>query len=232
MTNLIPIPYTFREDQVVSVLLLGCFFLSAYVLSRSRNYLIQLGHDFLFHRERASIFSDTTGGDMRHLLLLAGQTCVLLGMFLFFCFSSAQPVLLSVQPSWQWVGIYAGICAGYVCVKWLLYFFLGWIFFDKKTTERWMEASSSLLYYLGFALFLSILFIVYFNLRLEFMVIIGAILFLSLKILAFYKWLKLFCSNLYGSLFLILYFCAVEIIPCLMVYRGLVELNDYLTINY
>ena len=86
MTNLIPIPYTFREDQVVSVLLLGCFFLSAYVLSRSRNYLIQLGHDFLFHRERASIFSDTTGGDMRHLLLLAGQTCVLLGMFLFFCF--------------------------------------------------------------------------------------------------------------------------------------------------
>ena len=95
-----------------------------------------------------------------------------------------------------------------------------------------MEASSSLLYYLGFALFLSILFIVYFNLRLEFMVIIGAILFLSLKILAFYKWLKLFCSNLYGSLFLILYFCAVEIIPCLMVYRGLVELNDYLIINY
>ena len=95
-----------------------------------------------------------------------------------------------------------------------------------------MEAYSTLLYYLGFALFLSILFIVYFNSEFEIMVIVGIVLFLFLKILAFYKWLKLFCSNLYGSLFLILYFCAVEIIPCLMWYRGLVLLNDYWTINY
>ena len=228
----IPIPYTFRMDEVVTILLLGCFFLSAYVLSRSRNYLLQLGHDFLLHRERASIFSDSTGGDMRHLLLLVGQTCVLIGLYLFICFGTSQPALLGAQPTWKLVGVYAGICGGYVFLKWMLYFFLGWIFLDRETTGRWMEAYSTLLYYLGFALFLSILFIVYFNSEFEIMVIVGIVLFLFLKILAFYKWLKLFCSNLYGSLFLILYFCAVEIIPCLMVYRGLVELNDYLIINY
>ena len=227
-----PISYTFYMDEVVTALLLGCFFLSAYVLSRSRNYLVQLGRDFLLHRERASIFSEATGGDMRHLLLLIGQTCVLMGLFLFFGFSLAQPALLAVQPVWKLVGVYAGVCAGYVFAKWLLYLFLGWIFLDRGMTERWIEAYSTLLYYLGFALFLSALFIVYFNLRLEIVAIIGFILFLFLKMLAFYKWLKLFCSNLYGSIFLILYFCAVEIIPCLMLYRGLVQLNDYWTINY
>ena len=201
-----PIPYSFCMDGVVTALLLGCFFLSAYVLSRSRSHLLQLGHDFLLHRERASIFSDATGGDTRHLML--------------------------GQPTWKLVGVYAGVCGGYVFAKWLIYLFLGWIFLDREVTRRWIEAYTTLVYYLGFALFLSVLFIVYFQLKLEISIIIGAVLFLFLKILAFYKWLKLFCSKLYGSLFLILYFCAVEIIPCLMLYRGLVQLNDYWTINY
>ena len=227
-----PIPYSFCMDGVVTALLLGCFFLSAYVLSRSRSHLLQLGHDFLLHRERASIFSDATGGDTHRLILLVLQTCVMVGMYLFVCFGTAHPALLAGQPTWKLVGVYTGVCGGYVFAKWLLYLLLGWIFLNREVTRRWTEAYATLVYYLGFALFLSVLFIVYFNLKLEISVIIGAVLFLFLKILAFYKWLKLFCSNLYGSLFLILYFCAVEIIPCLMLYRGLVQLNDYWTINY
>ena len=232
VTGGMPIPYTFRMDEVVTILLLGCFFLSAYVLSRSRNYLLQMGHDFLLHRERASIFSDTTGGDIRHLSLLVLQTCVMVGMYLFVCFGTIQPALLAGQSTWKLVGVYAAVCGGYLFAKWLLYLFLGWVFLDREKTRRWIEAYSTLIYYLGFALFLSVLFIVYFNPKLEIKIIIGAVLFLFLKILAFYKWLKLFCNNLYGSFFLILYFCAVEIIPCLMLYRGLVQLNDYWTINY
>jgi hypothetical protein len=57
-------------------------------------------------------------------------------------------------------------------------------------------------------------------------------LIIFLKTLMFYKWLKLFCNNLYGSLLLILYFCALEIIPCLMLYRGLIQLNDYLITKF
>lgn len=32
--------------------------------------------------------------------------------------------------------------------------------------------------------------------------------------------------------FLILYFCALEIIPCLVLYQGMVQLNDYLIIKF
>ena len=55
------------------------FFLSAYVLSRSRRFLLQLVKDFLLHRERTSIFATSTAGDMRYLLLLILQTCILSG---------------------------------------------------------------------------------------------------------------------------------------------------------
>ena len=79
-------------------------------------------------------------------------------------------------------------------------------------------------------LFPFVLFIVYFDLSLQLTVIIGLILAFFTKILMFYKWFKLFCSNLHGSFLLILYFCALEIMPCFMLYQGVIQLNDYLII--
>ena len=49
-TEGIPIPYSPRMDDGITVVLLCCFFLSAYVLSRSRKFLLQLVKDFLLHR--------------------------------------------------------------------------------------------------------------------------------------------------------------------------------------
>lgn len=100
-------------------------------------------------------------------------------------------------------------------------------FFNKNTVSFWMESYSTLLYYLGFGLFLSILVIVYLHLSLQISVIIGLVLLGLVKILMLYKWIKLFCYNLFGGLLLILYFCALEIMPCMMLYSGLVQLNDY-----
>ena len=50
----IPIPYSPKLDDGITVLLLCCFFMSAYVLSRSRKFLVQLVKDFLLNRERTS----------------------------------------------------------------------------------------------------------------------------------------------------------------------------------
>ena len=114
----------------------------------------------------------------------------------------------------------------------MTYSFLGWIFFDASRTGLWMESYSTLLYYLGFTLFPFALFLVYFDLSLQATVIIGLFLVFFTKILMLYKWIKLFCGNLYGILLLILYFCALEIMPCLMLYQGVIQLNDYLIIKF
>ncbi|WP_418698856.1 DUF4271 domain-containing protein [Bacteroides sp.] len=228
----IPIPYSPRMDDGITVVLLCCFFLSAYVLSRSRKFLLQLVKDFLLHRERTSIFATSTAADMRYLLLLILQTCVLAGVCLFNYFNDVRPELVTHVPPFLLLGIYIGVCLLYLFFKWLLYSFLGWIFFDESTTTLWIESYTTLLYYLGFSLFPFALFIVYFDLNLQLTIIIGLILFFFAKILMLYKWIKLFCDNLYGSLLLILYFCALEIIPCFMLYQGMMQLNDYLIIKF
>lgn len=228
----IPIPYSPRMDDGITIVLLCCFFLSSYVLSRSRKFLLQLVKDFLLHRERTSMFATSTAGDMRYLLLLVLQTCILSGVCLFNYFNDIQPGLVYHVPPFALLGIYIGICLLYLFLKWLIYSFLGWIFFDESTTNLWLESYFTLLYYLGFALFPFVLFIVYFDLSLHLTVIIGLILAILTKILMFYKWMKLFCDNLHGILLLILYFCALEIMPCFMLYLGMMQLNDYLIIKF
>ena len=61
----IPIPYSPRMDDGITVILLCCFFLSAYVLSRSRRFLLQLVKDFMHHRVRTSIIATSPQDHMR-----------------------------------------------------------------------------------------------------------------------------------------------------------------------
>lgn len=228
----IPIPYSPKLDDGVTVLLLCSFFTSAYVLSRSRKFLLQLAKDFLLNRERTSIFASTTAADMRYMLLLILQACVLSAVCLFNYFIDVRPELGRLVPPYILLGAYVAVCLLYLFWKWVTYSFLGWIFFDGGRKTLWMESYYTLLYYLGFALFPFVLLLVFFDLSLEGTVIIGLFLMFFTKVLMLYKWIKLFCINLYGVLLLILYFCALEIIPCFVIYQGMLQLNDYLIIKF
>ena len=127
----VPIPYSPRMDDGITIVLLCCFFLSAYVLSRSRRFLLQLVKDFLLHRERTSIFATSTAGDMRYLLLLILQTCILSGVCIFNYCNDIQPELVHHVPPFALLGLYIGISLLYLFLKWILYSVLGWIFLTK-----------------------------------------------------------------------------------------------------
>lgn len=222
----IPLPYSPHTDTGLTLLLLGCFFISAYVLSRNRRFLGELAHDFVFHRERASLFATSTAADVHCLVLLILQACVQSGICLFSYSIDLHPSLVADVPSYKLLGVYIGLCLLYFFSKWVLYSFLGWIFFDKTKVSLWMEAYFTLLYYWGLLLLPFALLIVYFDLSIFWTVIIGLFLFILVKVLILYKWIKLFCHNLGSGFLLILYFCALEIVPCLAFYRGVFQLNE------
>ena len=228
----IPLPYSPGNDDGIAFVLLGCFFLSSYVLAHSSKFLLQLGEGFLLHRERASIFGTSAGSDIRYMLLLVVQTCVLAGLYLFVCFNAACPDLVVRIGSMGLLGVCVAGCAVYIGLKWLAYLLLEWTFFDKQISSFWEESYATLIYYSGFLLSPFLLLAIYLNFSLQISVIIGLLLLALVKILILYKWIKLFCYNLFGGLVLILYFCALEIIPCVMFYKGMTQLNDYLIINF
>lgn len=226
-----PMAYSPGTDDGVALVLLCCFFMTAYVLSRSRKFLAQLLKDFLLNRERTSLFAESTPGDMRCLLLLVLQTGVLAGLAWFNYFALVRPSLVHHAAPAALLAIYVGASLAYLLLKWLLYGFIGWIFFDIGRRSLWMESYSTLIYYAGLTLFPYLLVAVYFDLGPAAAVCIGLIIAVFIKILMLYKWLKLFLNNLHGLFYLILYFCALEIVPCLMLGKALIAINDYLIIK-
>ena len=227
-----PISYSPRTDDAIALTLLACFFLSSIALARGKKFLSQQVKDFVLHRERTSIFDSSTAADVRYLLVLVLQTCVLSGITFLNYFHDTCPALMNRVSPLLLLGIYVGFCLAYFLLKWLIYMFLGWTFFDKNKTNIWLESYSALIYYVGFALFPFVLFLVYFDLSLTNLVIIGSIILIFTKILMFYKWIKLFFHQ-FGDLFLlILYFCALEIVPCLLLYQGMIRMNNILLIKF
>ena len=227
-----PISYTPRTDDAIALTLLACFFLSSIALARGKRFLSQQVKDFVLHRERTSIFDSSTAADVRYLLVLVLQTCVLSGITFLNYFHDTSPTLMNQVSPLLLLGIYVGFCLAYFLLKWLIYMFLGWTFFDKNKTNIWLESYSALIYYVGFALFPFVLFLVYFDLSLTNLVIIGSIILIFTKILMFYKWIKLFFHQFSGLFLLILYFCALEIVPCLLLYQGMIRMNNILLIKF
>ena len=227
-----PISYSPRTDDAIALTLLACFFLSSIALARGKRFLSQQVKDFVLHRERTSIFDSSTAADVRYLLVLVLQTCVLSGITFLNYFHDTCPALMNHVSPLLLLGIYVGFCLVYFLLKWLLYMFLGWTFFDKNKTNIWLESYSALIYYVGFALYPFVLFLVYFDLSLTSLVIIGAIILIFTKILMFYKWIKLFFHQFSGLFLLILYFCALEIVPCLLLYQGMIQMNNILLIKF
>lgn len=227
-----PTSYSPRTDDAIALTLLACFFLSSIALARGKKFLSQQVKDFVLHRERTSIFDSSTAADVRYLLVLVLQTCVLSGITFLNYFHDTCPALMDHVSSLLLLGIYVGFCLAYFLLKWLLYMFLGWTFFDKNKTNIWLESYSALIYYVGFALFPFVLFLVYFDLSLTNLVIIGSIILIFTKILMFYKWIKLFFHQFSGLFLLILYFCALEIVPCLLLYQGMIQMNNILLIKF
>lgn len=223
-----PVPYHLQSDDGVTAILLLCFFLTAYVLSQGKRFLLQQIKDFTHIKERASIFTASTASDFRYRILLLFQTCVFLSICFFDYFYDSTPDILEQKPPYFVLLLYIATCVTYLFLKWQMYRFLGWVFFDKSKTNVWLESYSVIMYYLGFALFPFVLLMVYFDL--PGYIIIPCVLSLVVlaKILMFYKWLKVFFSNMYGVLYLIVYFCALELIPCLILYQGLIHINNLL----
>ena len=89
-----PISYSPRTDDAIALTLLACFFLSSIALARGKKFLSQQVKDFVLHRERTSIFDSSTAADVRYLLVLVLQTCVLSGITFLNYFHDTCPALM------------------------------------------------------------------------------------------------------------------------------------------
>lgn len=227
-----PVPYQFRNDSLVTIVLMVSFFLIAWVISRSRYYLNEQIKEFFHHRKRENLFSQRTQNELRGQIFLVFQTCFMLGI-LFFDYTQEyqQQVFNQVSP-YKILGLSVAICTIYFLIKVAAYSFINNIFFDRRQCQQWTESYMLCTLGTGLALLPLGLLVVYFDLDLPNTAICLVCILAVDKMLLIYKCYSIFFSYRLGWVHLFLYFCTLEIAPILILFRALIYANNYLlTIN-
>ena len=203
-----PLPYLLRNDWMVTAVLFGCIVLVSYVLGKERRYLSLQLKGFFNFRERASLFDDATTSDIHYTILLLFHSCLM-------------------YPHIALLGLFVIVNVVLLVVKGGLYEWVNWVFFTKSRCNDWLSAYLNVNAWTGLLLLPAVLLLVYFGKGSGITPFLALSVLVLSKILLFYRGFCNFFPNFYGSLHLILYFCTLEILPDLLVWRGILLINDY-----
>ena len=226
-----PVPYTVAGDNFVTGLLLFCFILACVACSQSRQFIIRQARRFFRAPSQGTTVITETSNELRFQVFLVLQTCLLVAIG-YFLYSRASISDTFTIDQYLVITIYAGVVATYFCIKALLYTITHWIFFDRKKNEQWMKANLFLTSSEGVMLFPVIMLMAYFNFSLQAAIIYWFVVLGLVKILSFYKSYIIFFRRKGAFLQIILYFCALEVIPLFALWGGLVLISHYLKINF
>ena len=225
-----PVPYTSANDNLITGLLLLFFVVSMIAIRWTKNLFVRHLRSFLYASHGEKTLTETAT-EFRSQLFLILQTCVLFGRVYFF-YAQGDHTAEFVIPTYAVFGIFIGIFIAFFLAELFLFGIVHWTFFDGKKNEQWNKSILFITAMEGVLLAPFVLLHVFGGLSLQFALIgVASVIFLA-KILTFYKCYLIFFQRLGAIMQIFLYFCALEMIP-LVVLVGLLEIfNEYLKINF
>ena len=226
-----PMPYLLRSDWMITGILFLCLIVISYIVSKGKKHLQQQLKTIFSTRERASLFDDATGSDFRYTFALVVNTCILLCISAYHYVVYRTPQLLDSDNHFILLGFFIFSSMLYMVLKWGIYNTINWIFFEKSRILSWMVSYFNVIVWLGLTLLPVVLLTVYFGLTPQNSFLLMALAIISAKILLFWKCFSNFFEKIYGVLHLILYFCALEILPDLIWWKVMEWMSNNLILN-
>jgi len=226
-----PMPYLLRSEWMITGILFLCLIVISYIASKGKKHLQNQLKSIFTTRERASLFDEATGSDIRYTFVLIVNACVMLGICAYHYAVHLIPQLLKAFNHFVLLGLFILIGFIYMTAKWGVYKTINWIFFEKSRNSLWTISYFNVIIWLGLILLPVILLTVYFGLTARISFFFMAFAIISAKILLFWKCFNNFFNKIHGFFHLILYFCALEILPDLILWKGILISCNKLILN-
>ena len=226
-----PIPYTIRDDNVITSLLLICFIVTLIAFSASRNFILNQAKGFFYGSKLDHAVSETST-EARFQFFFLGQTCLILALLYFFYTRLYVTDTFVLSDEYQLVGILFLVICCYFIVKYLVYALVNLTFFEKKNNKQFFQSHLFILSAEGVLLFPAVMMHAFFNFSPQSVAYYFTFVLILVKILTFYKSFVIFFRQNGVYLQIILYFCALEIIPLFAIWSGLSVIVNALKINF
>ncbi len=226
-----PIPYNIHNDNILTSVLLGCFILGVIALSSVRNLVVyQLRNFFYIKREGTTEVAETTTETLSMLFFVLLDSMLISLLFYFYTLERiADDFVLPSQ--YLLIVIFLAITVGYFMLRTLLYTVVDNVFFDAKRDKTWQKSLLVTVVMESLLLFPCVILHAYFALSIENVINYVTITLFVVKLLTFYKCFVIFFRRNIARFQIILYLCALEIVPLLALWSGLMATANSLKIN-
>ena len=219
-----PLPYKLESDEAVVGALSLCFVLILLALQRGSHSLVLYLREAVTLRRRTNFFDERISVSSVSSAALCLSTIVSSGICMYRYYMTSLPDKFSHSLA---LIVFTLAFAILIVGKYLLYNFVNWVFFNREKNELWRQNYWGLIAAAGVVLFPSMLYSVFLDSELQISDYLLLMILAIFKILLFYKLIGNFFVHFYGISHLILYFCALEIIPDLLLWKG-VEIFNYI----
>ena len=216
-----PLPYTIHNDNVITSILLLFFITMVIAYANTRVFILrQLKNLFYIPHDGLGEMTET-GNELRFQLFLVLLTSVLLSLLYYFYTIRYIGDCFILQSQYHLIAIFLVMTVAYFLFKWVAYTLVNRVFFDGKRIRHWVKTKLLITSIEGMVLFPAVLLRAYFNMTEQNVIIYVIIVLIFVKILTFFKCYVVFFRRNVFELQIILYFCALEMVPLLAFWGAL-----------
>lgn len=222
----------FWQTDWISVPLLFFFLVIAVLLQRNGAQFLQQAKGFFFAptNAKAQFKVETSLGTYTPAVCTFIASHLLALLTLWHIQPDKQSIVCST-PTLHLLGIFTAIWCLFFIAKHLTYTFVDGIFFYKEKAISWKKYRVFLLCGETLVLFALITPATLSHLSYE-----NVLIFVTLSVIIFrffyaFKCFQIFFKQKYGGLHLIMYFCALELVPIMVILGILVRTTDYLIVK-
>lgn len=218
--------YEAGSDSIITGGLILMFIIGASIFARFRWVLLYKIKEFFSDKRKYSEDNiNTNSNDITSSLIMTCISAVSSGVITFSYMADTTASMPYGRPPYEIIGYVAAGCILYFGIKCALYTFINNIFFDKEDCKKWLISYLLIASLSAFASYPLALASVFMNISIQEMSICILFLMILCKILLLFKLFTNFKIHKYGISLIFLYFCAVEIMPILIILHALETTN-------
>jgi hypothetical protein len=227
-----PVPYNVRGDDIITSLLLTFFVLAVIAYSNIRGFFTRQAKNF-FYTPREGVTTITeTATEARFQMFIVVLTSLMFSILYYFYSLHYNGDTYILSSQYYLILIFWAIFLLYFLVKVGLFTLVNLVFFDGKRNRQWIKSLLLVMALEGLLSCPAIIMGPYFDMSIQKVEIYFAIMLILVKIVTFYKCYIIFFRQNVVGLQIILYLCALEIVPLMVLWNVLDITANSLKINF
>lgn len=211
-------PVGYGENSWLSTIIVAMLVIISLNINHCRQLFKNFRQNLIGMRQRANAFDNHTANETRTLFIIIVLLCLSEGILLFSAVAS-RGIISEDTGALSMTMLLASVAMGYYLWQLAVYKVVGFAFADRDATRQWLAGFNASQTLLSLLLLVPALVALFYTDLTEIMLVLSAFCYILTRILFICKGFRIFYTNFGSLLYFILYLCALEITPLLILRR-------------